>query len=103
MTKTVRITDQDYDRIAMVREMTGLSTAQAARYVFHHGTDQPEDKTLRDQLEFDIERAIEMHPEYGDRHPEALRSLVEFEDAESLYATVPDPHFKMSFTEPNGQ
>lgn len=93
MTETVRVRDEDYNRIQYVKERTGLSTAEAAHYLFKSGAVQPR-SDLTQKLSNDLYKAVQYHPRYDEDLPdEAKQELLraaEFRTAEELYNDLND-------------
>jgi hypothetical protein len=85
MSRTIRVRDEDADRVDTVCDLTGLSKAEASHYLFRvpHETDS--------QVEYYTQRALEqylvaLHPDVESRGDitEALLNETTIDSAETL-------------------
>jgi hypothetical protein len=76
MTETVRVRDEDYRRVQFIRDVTGLSSAEAVHYLFRSGHLKSEN--FRERVRTDLYAVARLyHPRWDDDMPdEAKRELV---------------------------
>jgi hypothetical protein len=94
MSKTVRVRDEDADRIQVVRDLTGLSTAEAVHYLFRVRVTSDQD--LYEDVRANVARKASLHPEWDPDNPDKNQLLVnqvEFDSAETLLNDTAMPRF----------
>lgn len=74
MTKTIRVHDEDYDKLRKVQDITGLSSAEAARLCLAF----PNWDYLRERVQH---RAVQRDPELGDELSKILLHAESDEEA----------------------
>ena len=98
MSKTVRVRDEDADRIQVVRDLTGLSTAEAVHYLFRSRV--VGDKDLYENVRANVVQKASLHPEWDPDNPDKNQLLVdqvEFDSAETLLNGTAMPRFSAHY------
>jgi len=75
MTETIRVRDEDYEKLQKVKDITGMPSAEAAHLCFAF----PRTDYLRDRVQY---RAVQRDPELSDKLSQILLTSESDEDAE---------------------